>query len=68
VLFVRDPAFDATDLRRRAALEQIETARWKKLGVVPLFADNFADVAQFAFELAQVRCGLMESLPDRFKA
>ncbi|MGD0985271.1 MAG: SIR2 family protein [Acidimicrobiales bacterium] len=68
VLFVRDPALDRTDLQRRAALEQIETKRWRRLGVVPLFADNFADVAQFAFELAQLRRGPTESLSDRFTA
>lgn len=66
VLFVRDPARSDKERQRREIWEQIETTRWSKLGVTPLFADNYADVAQFGFELAGLRRGGLDPIATRF--
>lgn len=69
VLFSRPPLATDVDVRRQARLEDIERRRWSALGVGALFADNYADVAQFAYELASLRT--LEStsmLGDRFQS
>ena len=52
VIFARPAFANDSEEARHATLEGIEQRRWKALGVTPLFASNFADVAQIAFELA----------------
>jgi SIR2-like domain len=60
---------EAPSLAARERSEAAERLRWEKLGVTVLFADNYADVAQFVWELGY----LIEnptgyrSLPQRFR-
>lgn len=67
VLFVRDPVRTTEERRRRTALEDVERRRWARLNVEPLFCDNYADVAQFAYELAERRGGNATPLTQRFQ-
>jgi hypothetical protein len=67
VVFVRPDATSAEEVRRRRRLESLERRRWRELNVEPLFADTYADVAQFAFELAlRRREPDAETVPTRF--
>jgi hypothetical protein len=68
-LFVRPPATSGFDRLARLAWEDVERQRWRGLSLQPLYCDNYADVAQFAFELAALRVD--RSLPPlaaRFQA
>jgi SIR2-like domain len=48
VLFSRDPQVESGERNKR---ESIDRARWDALNVQVLFADNYADVAQFVDEV-----------------
>jgi hypothetical protein len=54
-LFRRRPADTPDELRFRDRAEEADRARWERLGITPLFADHFADVAQFVREVAYRR-------------
>jgi len=54
-LFKRRPADTVGEERFRTRLEQAETARWLRLGITPLYADHFAEIAQFIHEVAAQR-------------
>lgn len=69
-LFKRRPAETVGEQRFRARFEEAETARWLRLGVTPLYADHFAEIAQFVHEVAaRRRLGTAYvPLPDRLQA
>ena len=69
-VFRRRRAVTAAELRFRARIEEVERARWHTLGVTPLFADDFADIAQFVNEVAYRRGdrAAYVALPDRLRA
>ncbi|MGH9278273.1 MAG: SIR2 family protein [Acidimicrobiales bacterium] len=63
-LFRRREAPTAMERRFRSRAEQADSARWERLGITPLYADTFADVAQFVHEVAYRReCGRRTYLP-----
>lgn len=62
-LFVRPEVADNTE---QAAWEEAETLRWRRLGITPLYADNYADVTQFVHELAYRRDPEMYGRPQAF--
>lgn len=67
VLVVRPAITSSDDARRQTSIESIDLRRWNALGVTPLFVDNYADVAQFGFELAARRADpSTPSLSQRF--
>ncbi len=69
-LFKRRPAESVGEERFRSRLEAAETARWLRLGVTPLYADHFAEIAQFVHEVgARRRLGTAYvPLPERLRA
>jgi hypothetical protein len=54
----------------RARWEQMERDRWKRLGVTPLYADNFADIPQFIYEVIYRRRqgSSCQGLPARLRS
>ena len=69
-LFKRRAADTTGEERFRNRFEEAETARWLRLGITPLYADHFAEIAQFVHEVAARRNlgSAYESLPDRLAA
>lgn len=69
-LFKRRPAETVGEERFRARFEEAERARWLQLGITPLYAEHFAEIAQFVHEVAACRrlgAGYAP-LPDRLTA
>lgn len=55
VLWRSAPEGDPRRAAARDLWQEAETPRWRRLGVTPLYADNYADIAQFVHEIALCR-------------
>lgn len=49
---IRRPARTPDEHRLRDRWEEAQASRWQAVGVTPLFADHFADAAQFVHEIS----------------
>lgn len=69
-LFKRRPADTVGEERFRARFEEAERGRWLRLGITPLYADHFSEIAQFVYEVAaRRRLGTAYvPLPNRLQA